>query len=118
VVGPSLGEEAPDSKPQGRGLPSIFLDGGCQLSLGGEGAAAGFAVRERVRWGKPGGLSFWFFWLMRGESLVLPRGEGESPLVLFFQRGGGKSAAPRGVWLAAGLCGFKGRGRRQPGGED
>jgi hypothetical protein len=49
MAGPSLGEEAPDSKPQGRGLPSIFLDGGGQLSLGGEGAAAGFAVRKRVR---------------------------------------------------------------------
>lgn len=24
MAGPSLGEEAPDSKPQGRGLPSIF----------------------------------------------------------------------------------------------
>jgi len=68
--------------------------------------------------GETGGLELLVFWLMRGESLVLPRGEGESPLVSFFQRGGGKSVAQRGVWLAAGLCGFKGRGRRRPGGED
>lgn len=46
MAGPSLGEEAPDSKPQGRGLPSIFLDGGGRLSLGGEGAAAGLFERE------------------------------------------------------------------------
>jgi hypothetical protein len=48
--------------------------------------------------GETGGLELLVFWLMRGESLVLPRGEGESPLVSFFQRGGGEvSSLERGV---------------------
>jgi hypothetical protein len=46
---PQFGRRSSRFKTSRPGLPSIFLDGGGQLSLGGEGAAAGFAVRERVR---------------------------------------------------------------------
>lgn len=45
--------------------------------------------------GEPGGLEPLVFWLMRGESLVLPRGEGESPLVSFFFKEGEGSQQPR-----------------------
>ena len=49
VAGLNLGEETPNSKLQGRGLPSIFMDGGGRLSLRGEGAAAEKAKIFRFR---------------------------------------------------------------------
>lgn len=44
-------------RPQGMGVAAW-----CVALLAEEkGANRRFAVRERVRWGKPGGLSLWFF---------------------------------------------------------
>lgn len=45
--------------------------------------------------GETGGLEPLVFWLMRCESLVLPRGEGKSPLVSFFFKEGKGSQQPR-----------------------